>query len=417
MSVRLDEIEHGVAEGLLGGVRAIANLVPLAASLVMLSSTLALVALCALAAFAIGLRLVRLSIRARGRHVVALAEQLHADLDELVRGLDLWRTYGAAEPIRRAILETSERRSEAAGRVEASRTALSAANEALAAAALLLTVLAAQAGLLSFEHGSIVAFAVVFFLVYRPLRDLADARTALERGADAFASLARDIEGAGDAPRSDVAAAPLRRFSLERLVVRGVAVKTTEWSTPEVSFEADPGQIVAIVGPTGAGKTSLLRAMLGLERGSVGEVVYGDEPLSGAGVGPSARPFAWVPQEVSIISGTIVENIQLAGGDSEAAKDALERMGAATLLARGLDAHVSAGGPQLSGGERQWIAIARAIASEQPVMLLDEPTSGLDRAAQASVIEALRALRGTRTIVIVTHRVEPLAIADQVIEL
>jgi ABC-type transport system involved in cytochrome bd biosynthesis fused ATPase/permease subunit len=200
--------------------------------------------------------------------------------------------------------------------------------------------------------------------------------------------------------------------------VHGVhAARTT--GAAGTSFTAEPGEIVAIVGPTGAGKTSLLRALLGLDPSS-GSVRYGAEELCEAGVGPSQRPFAWVPQEPAIVSGSIEENVALAapeGAGAEAARDALEAIGASELLTRRAGATLDAGGPELSGGERQWIAIARAIGSGLPVLLLDEPTSGLDGEAQERVLHALRSLRGRRTILIVTHRTEPLAIADRIVEL
>src|SRR5262245_51156127 len=102
--------------------------------------------------------------------------------------------------------------------------------------------------------------------------------------------------------------------------------------------------------------------------------------------------------------------------DADRAVAALDAIGGRALAERQRE-RVHAGGIELSGGERQWIAIARAVASDQPVLLLDEPTSGLDSDAQRRVLDALARLRGSRTIVIVTHRPEPLAIADQVIVL
>ena len=101
---------------------------------------------------------------------------------------------------------------------------------------------------------------------------------------------------------------------------------------------------------------------------------------------------------------------------SEVARAALTTIGAHGLVTR-LDETLSAGGPELSGGERQWIAIARALATGLPVLLLDEPTSGLDAEAQQRVLEALAALRGRRTVVLVTHRPEPLGIADRVVRM
>jgi ABC-type transport system involved in cytochrome bd biosynthesis fused ATPase/permease subunit len=191
--------------------------------------------------------------------------------------------------------------------------------------------------------------------------------------------------------------------------------------TPPTTLVAEPGEIVAVIGPTGAGKSTLLRALLGLEPTARGSIRYAGVALDGAPVGPDARPFAWVPQEPAIIAGTIDENLSLANPDPDPTpsltRASLESIGAASLLAnRGTDT-VSAGGPELSGGERQWLAIARALASGQPVLLLDEPTAGLDPAAQSRVLTALACLRGKRTILLVTHRPEPLTIADQVLDL
>jgi ABC-type transport system involved in cytochrome bd biosynthesis fused ATPase/permease subunit len=180
---------------------------------------------------------------------------------------------------------------------------------------------------------------------------------------------------------------------------------------------AEPGEVVAIVGATGAGKTSLLRALLGLEHDFDGNVRYGPHDLTRAGVGPSERPFAWVPQEPAIVAGTLEQNVALAADDPAAATAALDAVGAGELARTRRGEPVQAGGADLSGGERQWIAIARALASGLPVLLLDEPTAGLDARSQQRVLDALRAIRGSRTVLLVTHRPEPLAIADRVIEI
>jgi ABC-type multidrug transport system fused ATPase/permease subunit len=444
LAVRLREVERGVDEGLLSGIRAVASIVPLALALVLLSSALALAALAVLAPFALALGWVRRRLRLTHTRASRLAEQLHANLDELVRHLDLWRTYGASARVRRALDTAGEQAGLAVARADSARALISGANEVLAAGALLAVILVVERGGLALGQGPLVAFAAVFFLMYRPLRDLGDARIAVERGAQALVELDEiraDLRGATPlhspvgSHRTPSAmegnklpaepAAPLPSWAAAVLTVRGLSVVRGDHATRPTDLDAAPGEIVALVGPTGSGKTSLLRALLGLERDVTGAVRYGTADLTHAGVGPAERPFAWVPQEPAIVSATLASNVALGAPDgaplgsadqTSSASAALALIGAGSLIGR--EEHLlTAGGPELSGGERQWVAIARALSTGLPVLLLDEPTAGLDAASQDRVLDALAALRGKRTVILVTHRPEPLALADRVVRL
>ena len=426
--VRLREVERGIDEGVFVGLRAAANLVPLVIALVLLSSSLALAALGVLVPFALLLAFVRRRFRRGYARATRLAEELHSGVDELVRHLDLWRTYGAGDRVQRALAAAGDEAARAAARADAGKTALSGANEALAAGALLVAVALVERGGIALGRGSLVAFSAIFFLMYRPLRDLGDARTAVERGADALGALDRvraDLEARrahvrGRALQDDPASTSCTYgWDAERLVVQGLSVARGGWSTPVTDLHAEPGEIVALVGPTGSGKTTLLRALLGLEPDARGAVHYGDRDLSAAGVGPRERPFAWVPQEAAVISGTLADNVTLGAPEplEVASESTLQSLGAQSLVDRAGGMRLHAGGPELSGGERQWVALARALASGLPVLLLDEPTSGLDAESQERVLATLATLRGRRTVIVVTHRPEPLAIADRVVRL
>jgi ABC-type transport system involved in cytochrome bd biosynthesis fused ATPase/permease subunit len=326
----------------------------------------------------------------------------------------VWRTYGAGERVRRALDGLAKEAARAAGRAEASRSALSSANEVLAALALLGCVAVARRLSLPLGDGTLVAFAALFFMSYRPLRDLGDARSALERGAMALASLEELVPRKDPAPRD--APAPRRSWSREILMVGRIGVRRGEDAAPLTSFTARPGEIVAIVGPTGSGKTTLLRALLGLEPSATGSVRYGEEDLTRRGVGPGERPFAWMPQESPVICGTLEDNLLCDADAGRSVRDILESIGADPLLVRCDDSELGAAGRPVSGGERKWIALARALATDLPVLLLDEPTAGLDRQARSRVLSALARLRGKRTVVLVSHEAEVVGIADRVVE-
>jgi ABC-type multidrug transport system fused ATPase/permease subunit len=426
----LRDVENGVGDGFLGAIRAGLALAPLGVALALVSTKLAWAAVLLLVPFAALLSLARRTWKKSYLRASSVAEGIHQQVDELVANMDVWRAYGAAEPVCRTLDGLAAQAARTASRAEGSRAALSSANEVLAALTLLGCVLFARWYSLPLGDGTLIAFAVPFFMAYRPLRDLGDARAALEKGAASLASLEQAVRPVARAPGIDLPAAVARRMTpsaqtapgscgWDRAVldVRDLGVARGDRDAARTSFVVGPGEIVAIVGPTGAGKTTLLRALLGLEPDATGSIRYGTKELARAGVGPTARPFAWAPQEAPLLAGTLEENVRVASGDADAVTDILRSMGAGTLVHACAGIELGATGRSVSGGERKWIALARAIASGLPVLLLDEPTAGLDTAAQQAMLDELDRLRATRAIVIVTHQQDAMRWADRVIAL
>ena len=411
LTMRVRDVEVGLSTGVLGGARALAQLLPLLAALVWIAPALSVGATAVFVPFSALLTRTRRRWKAAHTRAAREGEELLEAADDAVRNADLWTTYGAEEKVRATVARIGHAVARRAAGLEASAAALSGANEILGALALVLTLAAARAGWLgrAADGGAVLSFTVVFFLAYRPLRDFTDARLALARASSAFDELRAMAPPSPAPPSATIPEAA--DWPLAPLQVRGVRVSE---GGPSVSLAVEAGSIVAIQGPTGAGKTTLLRVLLGLDGAGGGEVLYDGTRVEGP-PGPTSRPFAWVPQDAPLLADTLAANVSLGGaGDVH---EALTEVGAGHLVQGLGSARLGAGGRPVSGGERQWIALARAIATRLPVLLLDEPTSGLDGAAEDLVLAAIARLRGQRSVVMVTHRAEPLAIADVVFRL
>jgi ATP-binding cassette subfamily C protein CydCD len=209
----------------------------------------------------------------------------------------------------------------------------------------------------------------------------------------------------------------LRRATIEvdRLVVRHDG--RAEPSLEETSLVLSPGETLALVGPSGGGKTTLLNVLLGFTEPAAGRVLVEGTPLSEFDPGSWRSQIAWVPQRPYLFAGTIAENVRLARPDATDAqvRAALGDAGALDFV-RDLGAPLGEGGAGLSAGQRQRIALARAFLADRPLLLLDEPTANLDGETEAAVVAAVRRLAVGRTVLLVVHRPALLAIADRTLQ-
>jgi thiol reductant ABC exporter CydD subunit len=190
----------------------------------------------------------------------------------------------------------------------------------------------------------------------------------------------------------------------------------------DASLTILPGEKVVLVGLNGAGKSTTLSLLLGFIAPSSGAVTVGGMDLRGLDAQAWRRRLSYLSERPTLITGSLAENLRLAdpaAGDARL-REVLGQMGAGDLLAslpQGLDTQLGVGGRQVSAGERQRIALARAVLRDASLQLLDEPTSHLDDATETTVVEALdRALSG-RSALIVTHRQAVVRLADRVVTL
>ncbi|GAB3618492.1 ABC transporter ATP-binding protein [Okibacterium endophyticum] len=187
-----------------------------------------------------------------------------------------------------------------------------------------------------------------------------------------------------------------------------------------VSFVAKPRTLTALVGPSGAGKTTITRLVARFWDVKAGAVRVGGVDVRAMPTRQLMSQLSFVFQDVYLFAGTIRENIVMARPDAteEQLDDAirLARVGEiADRLPQGLDTPVGEGGSALSGGERQRVSIARAILKDAPIVLLDEATAALDAENEALVQDALTALTANRTLIVVAHRLQTIAAADQIV--
>jgi ABC-type multidrug transport system fused ATPase/permease subunit len=191
----------------------------------------------------------------------------------------------------------------------------------------------------------------------------------------------------------------------------------------DITLTIPSGTSVAFVGPSGAGKTTIIDVLLGVLNPDKGNVlISGLSPLSAVAKWPGA--VSYVPQDVVISAGTIRENVAL-GYPAEEATDELvmSALKVAHLddfvsnLPEGLDTQVGERGAKISGGQRQRLGIARAMFTHPHLLVLDEATSSLDGETEASISDAIHALRGSTTVVMIAHRLSTVRNADIVVYL
>jgi len=190
-----------------------------------------------------------------------------------------------------------------------------------------------------------------------------------------------------------------------------------------LSISIQPGTLVAVVGSSGAGKTTFIDVLLGVLSPDEGTVlISGLPPLLAVEKWPGA--IAYVPQDVAISSGTIRENVALGFPEQQATNELVtSALKVAQLdqfvsdLPKGIDTQVGERGAKISGGQRQRLGIARAMFTRPHLLVLDEATSSLDGETEASISDAIHGLRGSTTVVLIAHRLSTVRDADIVVYL
>jgi thiol reductant ABC exporter CydD subunit len=257
--------------------------------------------------------------------------------------------------------------------------------------------------------------------LYLPLRNLAAQWHASADGA-AVAERLLDLSEPAPAVRAS-AAAPSP--ALEQVRFEGVSFRYPARELDvlrNVDLELRPGETLALVGPSGGGKTTMLSLLLRFVDPSAGRIVVGEHDLGHVDPADWRRHLAYVPQHPTLFRGTIADNVRLGdpGADEARVRAAAALAGAdgfVGALPDGYETVVGEGGRALSTGERRRLALARAFLRDAPLVLLDEPTADLDADSAAIVSDALERLRAGRTVLLVAHDAGLASRADRAVRI
>lgn len=343
---------------------------------------------------------------------------------DVVRGLPTLRAFNCSHAQTAAIAERSDAyRQATAGTL---RVAFLSGAVLDLAATLGVALVAVSVGLrLDAGDMSLDTALVILILapeLYLPLRNLGALYHASADGV-AVASTLLPLAEPVPTGREPVRQPPSPRAAVVRLEHASYAYPSRPVPVvSDIDIELPPGEIVALVGPTGSGKSTIALMLLGFAEPTAGRVTIGGVDLAAYNLGSWRESVAWVPQHPTLLRASVADNIRLGRPSAPLA----EVHGAARLagadafirdLARGYDTIVGDGGQRVSAGQRQRIALARGFLRRAPLLVLDEPTANIDRHGAGTIADAIAGLRGASTVLVITHAPDIMRLADRVVEL
>src|SRR5262244_2443463 len=267
--------------------------------------------------------------------------------------------------------------------------------------------------------GQFFSFLAAFMLAYEPAKRLARLNIDLNSGLVGVRILFDVIDHPATEP-ADEGKLPLK-LSKARVEFANVqfAYRPGERVIKNLSFVADPGKVTALVGPSGGGKSTIFNLMLRFYEAGGGAIVIDGQNIAAVSRRSLRGQVAYVGQDVFLFRGSVRENIALGRlGASEAEIIAAAKAAYAhdfiTAFPRGYETQVGEHGLQVAGGERQRIAIARALLKDAPIILLDEATASLDSESERQVQGAIEHLCEGRTTIVIAHRLHTVVDADRI---
>lgn len=263
------------------------------------------------------------------------------------------------------------------------------------------------------------AYGLLVFLTQRllwPMTHLAEIADLYERAMASTRRILRLLDEPRGEPHGTHDAPVSGRFELEGV---GFRYATSPGGVTDINLAIRAGETVALVGPTGSGKSTLIKLLGLFIRPQKGVIRLDGVPLADWSGERLRRSMAWVPQEVTLFSGSIADNIaygkpSASREEVEAAARLAEADGFIRALPDGYESQIGEYGQKLSGGQRQRIALARALLIDPAILILDEATSAVDNETEAAIQRSLARMKGQRTVILVAHRLSTVVHADAI---
>ncbi|WP_437530690.1 ABC transporter ATP-binding protein [Sorangium sp. So ce726] len=423
----VDAIGEMFASGALNAFGDLLRLAVIVAVMVSLDWRMSLLAFAAVPPVALGVNWTRRRMRDAFREVRAKTARMNAYLNEQVSGMAVVQAYAREERSAEEFDEINAAYRNANNRSIVLDATLDAAIEMVSSVCIAAVLWYAGVNSLKDEisFGTLFAFVAYIDMFFVPIRDLSARYTLLQ---SAMAGAERVFELL-DNKDEDATAAATSGGDAARAADEGVAFELDNVGfgykpgvpvLRHVSIAARRGEKVALVGATGAGKSTVASLLLRLYDVDEGVVRVFGRDVSAYPRDELRRQFAVVPQDVFLFPGTVLTNIAAGDAIPDRAKvvNALNRIGALDLFERregGLDAPVLERGSNFSAGERQLIAFARALYRDPPLLILDEATANVDSDTEARLQRALEGAMEGRTALIIAHRLSTIRAVDRIV--